>query len=381
MFYLFCNKIGLNQLAYNDMTTRQIKKRWYVDFWHNRQRIRVPSPENSKAGAEAYEAHLRHQLAIGMTVRSRREEQKQQERGQKFKDFAWVWFETYAKPNNKPSEAKNKLYALRSDLIPFFGETPIDKIDTLQVERYKAKKIGQVSNKTINNHLIILGKCLRDAQEWHDLLKIPKIKKLKVPPQKFDFLSKEESKLLLAHLGGVWREIVLTALKTGLRRGELVALQWSDIDWNNSTLTVRHSWCETQKTLGTPKSNRDRHIPLTSELYQMLAQRKKTDGFIFTDENNKRIESKRINRAISIACTKAGLRGISCHVLRHSFASHLIMAGESMKAVQELLGHESIQTTMRYAHLAPSSLRNAIRSLEPENKILLNFGQPVGNFL
>src|SRR3989344_3494345 len=98
-------------------------------------------------------------------------------------------------------------------------------------------------------------------------------------------------------------------------------------------------------------------------------------------ENNKRIESKRINRAILNACKKAGLREISCHALRHSFSSHLVIAGESMKAVQELLGHESIQTTMRYAHLAPSSLRNAIRSLEPENKILLNFGQPVGNFL
>src|SRR3989344_8004811 len=268
---------------------------------------------------------LRNKISKGEPVLSARDEkgrikeaQRQNECSQKFKDFAWKWFEMYVKTNNKHSEIKNKEYALRGSIIPFFGETQIDQITTLQVEQYKASEMKKgLSSKTTNNHLIILGKCLRTAQEWFDLPKIPKITKLKVPPQKFEFLSREESENLIANAVGVWREVIMTALKTGLRRGELVALQWQDINWHNHTLSIRRSWCDTKKGFDTPKSNRERHIPLTDELYATLFQRKKTTGFVFI-ENGKRIESKQINRKLSEICDNAGLREITCHVLRHT---------------------------------------------------------------
>lgn len=379
MSFPICNKIGLNQLAYNTMAVRKIKKRWYVDIRYNRKRFRIPSPENSKAGAEAYEATIRHDLAMGKLVKSAEDEEKQKKREQKFKNFAWEWFETYVKTNNKYSEVGNKKYTLQGHLVPFFGETPIDKIDTLRVEQYKAKKISKgLANKTINNHLIVLGTCLRAAQEWFGLSKIPTIKKLKAPPQKFDFLSQEESNLLLAHSNGVWREIILTALKTGLRRGELKALDWSDINWSNKMLTVRRSWSEPKKALDTPKSNRERHILLTDELYKMLLGRKKAAGFVFTYDKDRLLNTERMNHEIRKACKRAGIREITCHILRHTFASHLAMAGAPLKAIQELMGHANIQTTMRYVHLAPSSLKDTIDLLEPQ-KALSYFGQPVGN--
>lgn len=362
------------------MAVRKIKNSWWVDFRHDYIRYRKKSPENSRAGTQAYEAALRQKLARGEPLALAEPDHKQKEREQKFKDFAWQWFETHVKTNNKHSEIHNKKYNLQANLIPFFGETPIAKIETLQVERYKSKKISEgLANKTINNHLIILGKCLRDAQEWLDLPKIPKIKKLKIPPLKINFLSHEECDLLLAHSSGLWREIILTALKTGLRRGELQALDWSDINWSNRTLTVRHAWCESKGALDTPKNNRERHVPLVDELYEMLARRKQTTGFVFADAKNRRFDSKELNRELGNACRGAGIREITCHVLRHTFASHLVMAGASLKEIQELLGHASIQMTLRYAHLAPSSLWKAIRLLEPAQKIFLDFGQPVGN--
>jgi len=358
------------------MAVRKIKNSWWVDFQFNFERIRKRSPANYKAGAEAYESVLRQKLARGELLELAKPDKNQQEREQKFKEFAWKWFETYVKTNNKHSEISRKKYTLRTKLIPFFGETPIDKIDTLQVEQYKSKKTGEgLTNKTVNNHLTVLSSCLRTAQEWFELKKIPKMKNLKMPLLKIDFLSRDECELLLANTKGVWREIIFTALKTGLRRGELKGLNWSDINWNNKTLTVRHSWCDYKKGLDTPKSNRERHIPLTDELYEMLVRRRQATGFVFVDERNQRFAGKRLNQEISDACKIAGIREVTCHTLRHTFASHLTMAGASMKAIQELMGHAHIQTTMRYAHLGSSSLRETVNLLEPVKGMPMDFGQ------
>ncbi len=358
------------------MAVRKIRKTWWVDFRFSRGRYRKRSPENSKKGAEAYEVTLRQKLARGESLDDLDKESKEQN----FEEFARKWLATYVKNNNKISEATCKKYTLQTHLIPFFGQTPVGKITALQIEEFKAKKINEgLVNKTVNNHLTVLGTCLRTAQEWLELKKIPRIKKLKTPPQKFDFLLPEESELLLANSQGMYREIIFTALKTGLRRGELKGLRWSDVDWINHKLTISHSWCEFKNGLDSPKSNKTRHIPLTDELYEMLNRRKQKSGFIFPNFNN-----RKLSQEINNACKKSGIREITCHTLRHTFASHLTMAGAPLKAIQELLGHANIQTTMIYAHLAPSSLRETINLLEPK-RLSIDFGQQavnnVDNFL
>jgi len=356
------------------MAVRKIKHSWWVDIRHNQRRHRIRSPENSRAGAQAYEAVLRQKLARGESLDSAIWDKKEENRRQHFKDFAWIWLDTYAKPNNKFSEIRQKTFALKKHLIPFFGETRLNQIDTALVEKYKALKVssGTLGKKTINNHLAVLSKCLSVAQEWYDLPKRAKIKLLKLPPHTFHFLSPEEADLLLAHSSGVWKDIIFTGLKTGLRRGELKGLSWSDINWHNKTLTVRQSWSEASQCLDTPKSNRERHIPLTNQMVEMLLRRKQTNGIVFPNEVGKRFTANRLNVELSKACTRAGIREISCHVLRHTFASHLIINGASIKEIQELLGHANIQITMRYAHLAPSSLRNAISLLEPNQSVRKN---------
>jgi integrase len=143
---------------------------------------------------------------------------------------------------------------MNSLIIPFFGHTPLDRLDTQLVEQYKSRKISEgLTNKTVNNHLTVLSSCLRTAQDWLDITRIPKMIRLKTAPPKVDFLSQEECDLLLSHSSGFFHDIILMALKTGLRRGELIALSWSDINWSNQTLTVRHSWCEASRSVGTTK--------------------------------------------------------------------------------------------------------------------------------
>ncbi|MGV7222171.1 MAG: tyrosine-type recombinase/integrase [Nitrospinales bacterium] len=360
------------------MATRKIKNSWWIDFSFDRERIRKKSPENSKAGAEAYEAVLRQKLARGESIT--KADKKLGEKDQKFEEFAWKWFNTYVQSNNKHSERRRKMYALRTNLLPFFGNTPIGKISSLQIEEYKAKHIKRgLAPKTINNHLMVLGKCLKVAQEWLELEKIPKITKLKTPPAKFDFLSSRECDLLLSNMQDVWREITLTALKTGLRIGELKGLMWQDINWNNRTINVRHSWCEYKKGLVSPKSNKERQIPLVDEVHDMLIKRDRNTNFVFMGSRNRRFNGDRLNEELLRGCRKAGIRKVTCHVLRHTFASHLAMAGASMKAIQELLGHADLETTMRYAHLSQSSLRQTMELLGSRNTVLKNTGRYMVN--
>ncbi len=86
-----------------------------------------------------------------------------------------------------------------------------------------------------------------------------------------------------------------------------------------------------------------------------------------------------MERRLTKACKEAGLRKIGWHTLRHTFASHLAMKGVPMTAVQQLMGHSNITTTMRYSHLAPSTLRAAIDMLNPKQALNVDFGQPVVN--
>jgi integrase len=360
------------------MAVRVIKKSWWVDFTTNGARFRKRSPENSRAGAQAFEATLRQRLARGESIERGKSATEQEQR---FEQFANQWFDEYVIPNNKYSEQRTKKYLLNAFLIPFFGEMPIARITAHDIERYKAHEIKNgATNKTLKNRLTIMNKCLATAYEWLELgTHLPKIKWPKCPPTPTDYLSPEECELLLSHADGVVYEMCLTALRTGMRQGELRGLQWSSIDWENESLAVRHSRCDYRKVLGSPKNNRERHIPLDTDVYEMLYKRKKSTGYVFEDEEREPFDNKRLNRGLAAICKRAGLRKITWHILRHTFASHLAMRGVPLTAVQTLLGHSNITTTMRYAHVAPSTLRTAIDMLNPKTLVNVDFGQPVGN--
>ncbi|OGF82911.1 hypothetical protein A2924_00590 [Candidatus Giovannonibacteria bacterium RIFCSPLOWO2_01_FULL_44_16] len=356
---------------------RKRGKSWQTDFMFQYQRIRRKSPENSKAGAEAYEAMLRHKLAIGEVIVSPKDIKKAEAQEQTFEKFAWKWFNSHVRANLKQSGIENTKIILRAHLIPFFGNVPIGKINTMKIDEFKAKKINEhLANKSVNNYLTILNTCLKAAQEGLGLTTLPRVKLLKTPPQTYDFLTIDESNNLLANLSGMAREIVLTAIRTGLRKGELKALRWQDIDWVNRRLVVRHSWCRYTKGLTSPKSNKFRYVPLTDDVYFMLKDRKQETGPIFyTNKRNQNFDYWTLKCKMLEACKNANLRFITVHTLRHTFASHLVMKGAPLIAVQQLLGHSDIRITMRYAHLSQSSLREAINLLDPMR--ITDFGHQV----
>lgn len=358
------------------MAVRIIRKSWWIDVRHNRKRYRMRSPDNSRAGALAYEARLRRELASGADPHA---DMQAACAVPSFESFAWQWFKDYVESNNKLSEQRTKRYILSASLVPFFGRTLVDSIGAHQIERYKAEMIRcGIARKTINNRLTVLHTCLRHAHDWLGLKGAPPaIKWLKSPPPRTDYLTEAESTLLLRHADDPIRDMILAGLRTGMRQGELKGLQWDAIDWTNRSLAVRHSYSDFSGRLETPKNNRERHLPLAGDLFAALSVRRRPTGFVFLDRKARPFDHYRLSAELAAVCKRARLRRITWHVLRHSFATQLAMKGVPLPVVQTLMGHSTIATTMRYSHVAPSALRAAIGLLAPE--AVTDFGQPVGN--
>ena len=165
---------------------------------------------------------------------------------------------------------------LRVHLLPFFDNRTLDSVTTRDVEKYKAEKLQASDGKglspaTINNHLVVLRKLLTTAQEWGLVRELPIIRRLRVVAPPFDWLTAAESDRFLEAIDThypQWKAFFWTALRTGMRRGEIFALKWDDVDFVARTVTVRHSVFRGR--LGTPKSGRGRTIPMTKGLTSIL---------------------------------------------------------------------------------------------------------------
>lgn len=354
----------------NFMSAYKRKNKYWVGFRFNHERHRYPSPDNTLAGAKVYEASLRSRLARGESLITITKEKV--EEIITFKEFAKTWLEVYVKNNNSLSEKQHKEGCLRLYLVPYFGKYPLDQIGNLDIENFKAKMMKtKLSEDSINHFLSTLSTCLKTAVEWDIIKTIPRIKRLKVPPKKFDYLTEDEADKILAQSEGLIKEMIFFALKTGVRFGELIALDWDDIDFQEKQITIRRSIV--RGVMGTTKSNKIRYIPLISSVADMLNKRYKSHGFVFI-RHGTHFSQHYSCKKLYQACRKAGVRKIGWHKLRHTFASHLAQNGVAIQAIKELLGHSDITTTMRYAHLSPSALRAAMNVLEPKNIQSIDLG-------
>jgi integrase len=297
-----------------------------------------------------------------------------------FGDFTKQWFETHVRTNNKEREQDNKEMILRLHLVPFFGGMKLGDITTAHVERLKGNLLSKgLAGKTVNNCLAVLNKCLHDACDWDLIQKTPRIRLLKVSPQSMDYLTEVEmTRLLSDNVEPQWRLMALCALRTGMRVGELCALNWTNVDFERQQIAVCHS--VSKGRLCSPKSNKTRYIPMADDLYAALSQARRKTGTVFPPTEGGYLTHSMTRKALVRMCKRTGLRIIGWHALRHSFASCLVSRGISLYVVQQLLGHSNVTTTMRYSHLAPSTMRDAVRFFPNEEMIeVQKYGQPVGN--
>jgi integrase len=323
-----------------------------------RERVRRVAPIQNRRAAVQYEHQIKQSLLNGSFAATREAVDSPT-----LASFADVFIETYAETNNKPSEVLSKKKIVRVHLKPALGGTRLDAIGVEQIEHYKATKLREgLAPKTINNHLTVLRKLLVVARDWGRLATVPAIQWMRVAAPDFDFLTFEEADDLLAGAEREWRAMIALGLKAGLRQGEMLALRWADVDLDAGRLSVRrNTWLG---HIGTPKGGKGRDVPLCETAVSELRAHRRSSTLVFSALAGAALTANACRGPLLRACARAGLRRIGWHVLRHTFASHLVMRGAPLKAVQELLGHSTIEMTMRYAHLSPEVGRQVVRLLD-----------------
>ncbi len=350
---------------------------WRADFWidlpgRGRQRIRRFSPVNTQRGAEQLERRLRQEhLAPPAPPTPTRQELSLREFSI---EFLQNWVATY----NRPVEQVQKARTLRKHILPAMGDVKLSEIDGRLLAAFAAMQRDKgLHPGTVNQHMACISKMLHAAEEWGLLERAPKLRKLEVPPPEWDFLQPAESQRLLGAAAAhdpADHALLLTALRTGLRISELLALRWESVDLQAATLRVTRSASDGRGEVG-PKTKRERVVELSPQLAQALRAHRHLRGrYVFCDRGGAPLTRDKANWALDRAARKAGLRSVSWRMLRHSCASQLLQAGRSVKEAQEVLGHASITTTLRYAHLGPSAKRDAVAALDD-----LAVGQQPGN--
>ncbi len=168
-------------------------------------------------------------------------------------------------------------------------------------------------------------------------------------------------------LGANARLIALLGGEAGLRCGEMMALEWADVDFNTRQLSIARSDWKGHVTA--TKGGRPRHVPLTKRLHEALSGHRHLRGKrVLTTKQGQPLTQKMVQNFMKWAARRANVKP-GVHILRHTFCSHLAMRGAPARAIQELAGHEDLSTTQRYMHLSPAEMERAIRLLDGPNPV------------
>ena len=243
-------------------------------------------------------------------------------------------------------------------LREWLGQRPAESVSPQEIERWLLAKAEDLKPATLNRYRALLSLVYRLAMQNGKVQSNPArlVRQRKEENGRIRFLSTEEELALRAAIRKDYlnREAELDlALNTGLRRSEQFGLTWDGVDFERRVLTVLRS-----------KNGEARHIPLNDAA--ILALRsveayKNGSPYVFLASDGTRLCSPRF--WFSAAVEAAGLKDFTWHCLRHTFASRLVMAGVDLRTVQELMGHKTIQMTVRYAHLAPQHRLAAVQRL------------------
>jgi len=328
------------------MTIRKHGNNWYIDLYvntaHGKRRM------VKKAGPQK-----KHALILEEQIRIKN--LKGEFEGMESNITIETCFKKYIQ-YSRDSKKRKKLVHLRD-------------IKSLILEEFKSEILAKgKSPVTFNRYLELLKASLNKAVEWEFLAqnRLKAFKLLKpLNIKQIDFFTKDEIKKILESSDTFMKNCISIFLYTGLRLGELVNLTWGDIDFDNKLVHIQ------SKGKFTPKTKKARSIPMTLKLQEILSFIRdgssvnapiKPQSYIFQNNSGSPIKGQVLYDRFVQILRQTGLSG-NIHKLRHTFASHLVISGVPLKAVQELLGHSNIQTTMRYSHLSRTILREAVSQL------------------
>lgn len=278
---------------------------------------------------------------------------KEQKHLVKFKNFTEMFIKNYSKVNKK--SWKDDFYRLRK-CRSFFRNVYLHEISALDIEKFKSVKVYEVSRTTVNHYLKILKRMFNIAIEWGYAKENP-VKGVKFFSEKDSLreriLSTDEEVRLLEAASEQLTPILIIALNTGMRRGEMLNLTWDRIDLQQRIIQVINT-----------KSGRNRAIPINSNLLKLLNELKmnRKNGYLFHNPRTG-CPYRTVQRSFKNACRRAKIEGLRFHDLRHTFASRLIELGVDIVRVKELLGHSTVKVTERYTHSSSEERKRAVELL------------------
>jgi integrase len=276
-------------------------------------------------------------------------------------DDVWEKYLPWAREHKK--SWRDDFYHYGKHLQPRFGAKAMSAITPFDIERMKIElKQGKnqhgrpFAKATIKHQLVLLKRLFNIAINWGLFTgenPVTRVEMPKLDNQKTEYLDMDEIGRLLNVLES-WpcrdtAAFIKFAMYTGLRRGELFKLTWSDVNFEQGRVTIRD-----------PKPGKTQTIPISEEALEVLAELPRTSGFVFPGKDGKqRTDFKgpwlKIRKV-------AGLpSGFRFHGLRHNYASHLVSNGEDLYTVGKLLLHKHASTTQRYAHLSDGRLKEAAK--------------------
>ena len=325
------------------MGVYKVGKTYYIDLYHDDRRVR--RAVGSKRDAENALSALKADILRG-------EYRFKKNRKIRFEDFAKEYLE-YARIN-KRSWGRDESSLKR--LLAFFKDMLLSTIAVRHIEEYKRMRLDKVKTGTINRELASLKHMFTIAEKLGKFDGKNPVKEVKFFQERqyvMKILDKEEIKRLIDAAADDLKSILIIAVSTGMRKGEIFNLRWSDIDFIDHYIHIKKT-----------KSNVMRKVPMNSVVAGTLKGIERKTEFIFPSSWSKKYKHiMGVFRPFKAACKKAGIEDLRFHDLRHTAATAMITGGIDLVTVSEILGHSTIQMTMKYAHPTPENKRRAVNVL------------------
>jgi integrase len=253
-----------------------------------------------------------------------------------------------------------------NDFRQICGDHLLTTYSIRHLDKYKATRLKTVAPTSVNLELRALLACFNTAVRWKYLGENPfaGMKKLQVPDKVPSYIKREQFEILVKNSKGWLREVIVFAVLTGLRRGEILNLRYSDIDLKKRLIYVVSN--QNYQT----KHGKRRVVPMNDLVWQFLSDKIENnvdlDGYIFTLNNSdKPIDGNLASKRFRELVRRLEMdKSIHFHSLRHTFATWLVKAGVSIYEVQKLLGHSNVTVTQVYSHLASEELHSAVARLQ-----------------
>ena len=331
-------------------------KTYWMSFNINGRRFRRSTGTDNKDIARRIYDITKGEIALGKwnpeTLQSaEKKEYSLKELAEKYKEFK--------KGRLKSKHSVSSESSIMDMLLSNLGDMALEKITTQRLEELQSYYLGKGNlPATVNRKFDVLKNMFTKANDWDmvsdETLKcVRKCKHLKMNNQRLRYLSKEECIELVDASEPHLKPIVITAVNTGCRKGEILSLTWEQID-------LKHGFIHLERT----KNGERRDIPINDSLratLQGITRRIDVPHVFYSAANGKPFGD--VKKAFHSALRRAKIQNFHFHDLRHTFASHLVMAGVDITTVSRLLGHKSLTMTLRYAHLSPQHGKDAVQRI------------------